>query len=68
MAIGSELIVEREYSEICSVIVEVNKIWEYYSRVIVKDLRNERSVRLIIGFSSATESNFNKIMDSLIMT
>ena len=68
MAIGSELIVKREYSEICSIIIEVDKIWEYYSRVIVKDLRNERSVRLTIGFSSATESNFNKIVDFLIMT
>jgi len=68
VAIGSELIVKREYSEICSVIVEIDEIWKYYSRVIIKDLRNKRSVRLTIGFSSATESTFNTIVDSLIMT
>ena len=66
MAIKSKLMVKRKYSEVYSIIAIADKIWWYYSRVAVKDLRNKRFVRLTINIGSITNSNFGKVVNLLI--
>jgi len=64
----SRLVIKREYIGICGVVTGSNKIFQYYSKVIVKDLRNKISIKLIIGFGSVTNSNFSIVVDFLTIS
>jgi len=50
------LVIKREYVRICSVVTGSSKVLQYYSGIVVEDLRNKRSIELIIGFGSVTFS------------
>jgi len=41
------------------------EVWQYCSGILVKDLKNEGSAKLTIGFSRYTLNlNFGKVVDS----
>ena len=59
------MVIKREYIGICSVITGSNKVFQYYSKVIVENLGKKRSIELIIDFGSVTNSNFSIVADFL---
>ena len=47
---------------------EHTKVQQYYSKMAVEDLRDERFIKLTMDFGSTTDLNFDKISDSLILS
>ena len=47
---------------------EYTKVWQYYNKMAVEDLRDERFIKLTMNFGTTADLNFDKIADSLILS